>query len=158
MAKKELKLTSVVLNYSDKKQSQELKPEEIRVIMGETQLIIPNPAYSFLDAVQDSLGFIEFAMQKAKANGATSADLFGIVDEELAKMKKVVSPKVSAREFGQNYIKEVLFQEVMLEDAKHLTPKYKDLRDKATQIVDAAVKKMEEFDKMSDADKKKVVN
>lgn len=119
---------------------------DIGLVLTNRGMITISDDYDFQKMVNLLVRVIGLEIVKGqKVDGVIAADLFGLVDEEIANMKKDIAPKVYSRDFAKDFIKGILYQEVVELDAAKPDKdrKYKVLFEKADELVKKAVEKKE---------------
>lgn len=119
---------------------------DIGLVLTNRGMITISDDYDFQKMVNLLVRVIGLEIVKGqKVDGVIAADLFGLVDEEIANMKKDIAPKVYSRDFAKDFIKGILYQEVVELDAAKPDKdrKYKVLFEKADGLVKKAVEKKE---------------
>lgn len=119
---------------------------DIGLVLTNRGMITISDDYDFQKMVNLLVRVIGLEIVKGqKVDGVIAADLFGLVDEEIVNMKKDIAPKVYSRDFAKDFIKGILYQEVVELDAAKPDKdrKYKVLFEKADELVKKAVEKKE---------------
>lgn len=119
---------------------------DIGLVLTNRGMITISDDYDFQKMVNLLVRVIGLEIVKGqKVDGMIAADLFGLVDEEIANMKKDIAPKAYSRDFAKDFIKGILYQEVVELDAAKPDKdrKYKVLFEKADELVKKAVEKKE---------------